>query len=121
MLDSKICKCCNQKKSVYEFYSHYPSNKNVVYFTEDCRECIQAINSNNIEDFGKYFKQLNIPIVGYEWNKCIEHIQSRHPNCEKENPFGLYQSKMQLHDWMQYSFKDTNFLNSCEFSKEYIE
>ena len=31
-------------KSIYEFYSHYTSKQNILYITEDCKDCICEIN-----------------------------------------------------------------------------
>ena len=56
MLSAKRCKCCGQLKSIYEFYSHYTSQQDILYITEDCKDCIDEIKSMDINPFIKYCK-----------------------------------------------------------------
>ena len=111
-MQKKYCERCRTIKYLDEFYTH-TQNYNIFYFTKDCCDCIRQIKSNNINDFIQYCQQLDIPIVINEWNKIIKRFP------DANNPFGRYQSMMQLKGWMSYKFDDTNFLNS--FNKEYID
>lgn len=101
-----VCKKCKQEKEYIDFFHHcHDFNTSDEKTTQLCKDCIFKCTNDYIPlTFLKYLKELDIPFIWYEWF----HLKKRYRH---RRILGRYISKMKLHDFRQFKYKDSLFLN----------
>lgn len=102
-LDQLIkCEKCGCKLFEREFFYYRDKSKGIYPI---CKKCLyKQIDSNKYSTFVWLLKELDYPLVIYEWKKLKEH----YPN---KPILGRYLARMNLFSWKVYCWEDSKELN----------
>lgn len=102
------CPECNRTKLATEFYSSknkekYPNGKLPV-----CKSCrTLMVNNWKKETFIDILEECDVPFVAKEWNDLLKKYGDPPEKCSGVSIIGRYLAKMQLVQYCDYRFKDS--------------
>ena len=103
------CDKCNKEMDEANFYTYKDGRK-----TELCKKCL-TMHIDNFDEstYLWLLEKMDVPYVPEEWNVLRDRAYAKDPHkMNGMSVFGKYLSKMKLKQWKQYSWADTEKLQS---------
>ena len=103
------CDKCNKEMDESNFYTYKDGRK-----TELCKKCL-TMHIDNFDEstYLWLLEKMDVPYVPEEWNVLRDRAYAKDPHkMNGMSVFGKYLSKMKLKQWKQYSWADTEKLQS---------
>jgi len=118
MADIYYCEKCNKTMNKVDFYNtndlvKYPNGK-----LNQCKKCITMhVDNWDPNTYLWILKECDVPYIPEEWNKLIAVYQKDGKILTSLSILGRYLSKMQLKQYKDYRWKDTEFLQELANNK----
>jgi hypothetical protein len=106
-----FCEKCHKTMREEQFYGSnnlekYPTGK-----LTQCKKCLTMhVDNWNPETYLWILQEVDIPYVPDEWNKLLSKYGQNPAKMTGVTILGRYLSKMKLNQWMDYRWKDTEYL-----------
>ena len=101
-----------------QFYTYKDGRK-----TEMCKQCLTMhVDNFNSDTFLWLLEKMDVPYIPGEWNILRDKAFAKDPaKINGMSVFGKYLSKMKLKQWKDYSWADTELLQTKQESKIQID
>ena len=101
------------------FYSSYNLEKHPNGKLEECKKCCtMTVDNFNPDTFLPLLEDIDIPYVPVEWMALVKKYCQDPTKITGMSVVGRYISKMRLRQWKDFRFKDSEYLQTIESTKQ---
>lgn len=117
--DSYLCEKCNRVKKGSEFYSShnlekYPNDGKM----PQCKMCLTMhVDNWDPDTYLWILQEIDVPYIPEEWNKLMATFAKPGAKVSGMTILGRYLSKMQLKQFKEYRWKDSDFIQQMNNAK----
>lgn len=112
------CEKCGRAINEKEFYRSNDLKRHENGHINQCKKCVSMhVDNWDPETFLWILQDCDVPYVPDEWSKLLEKYAADPSKVTGMTILGRYLSKMQLKQWKDYRWKDTEFLQEIANNK----
>ena len=114
-----FCKTCKRTMDESNFYSSYNLEKYPTGKLAECKKCCtMTVDNFNPDTFLPLLEEIDIPYVPNEWMALVTKYCKDPTKVTGMTIIGRYISKMRLKQWRDFRYKDSEYLQNLEITKQ---
>ena len=118
MSQAFYCEKCNRTMDANNFYKSNNEEKYPEGKLHQCKKCVTMhVDNWNPDTYLWILQECDVPYIPDEWNKLLTTYSKEGKKITGLTIIGRYLSKMQLKQWKDFRWKDTEFLQEVANNK----
>lgn len=117
-INTAYCEKCNRTHNVKEYYQSNNLEKFPDGILRQCKKCVSMhVDNFNPETYLWILQDCDVPYIPDEWNKLLEKYARDRSKLTGTSILGRYLAKMQLKQFKDFRWKDSQFLQELANNK----
>ena len=110
-IEQKYCEKCHKVMRIDNFYKSFDNPDHDDGYLNECKQCrTMHVDNWRPETFTDILQECNVPYIPDEWNKLLASYGKDPKKVTSTTILGRYLAKMQLKQYRDYRWADSQFL-----------